>query len=134
MWVGPQIKVVDERGRTITVFGRLSADEATQVINKDGQLVDVPAMEEHWMTMPKPRSRASQQHVDAELAANSIWVARRGTGHRHPVRFDQAETPNPVRVELPGLTLRWEKVTAILDRLSANGINQITLNQLRKLT
>ena len=31
----------------------------------------------------------------------------------------------------PGLTLRWEKLPPILDRLAVSGITQLTVDQLR---
>lgn len=121
------IKVVDEDGRTVTVFERVPSTEATQM-HIGGQTIDIPGMKERWMTVQKPNSRRSQQYIDAELAAQGVHVPKQGPPHK--VRFDR--DANPIKVELPGLTLRWEKVTAVLDRLAENGITEITLDQLRR--
>jgi hypothetical protein len=129
VWMGQEIKVVDAEGRTVCVFDRMAASEATQ-IEIGGKVVEQPAMEERWMATHKPYSRKSQGYIDAEAAAHGIWMERRKLQTTHPVRFDSDS--NPLRLELPGLTLRWEKVTRALDKLAENGIPEITVEQLRK--
>ncbi|CQD11914.1 hypothetical protein BN1232_02246 [Mycobacterium lentiflavum] len=121
------IKVIDDAGHTVTVFERVPASEATQM-ELGGKVVDIPAVEERWMSVQKPDSRRSQRYIDADLTALGIHVPKQGPPRK--VKFDK--DANPIKVELPGLTLRWEKVTAVLDRLAENGITEITLAQLRK--
>jgi hypothetical protein len=132
VWEGLQIKVLDENGHTVAVFGRLAPYAPPTQHEVDGKVVAIAAMEARWMAMPKPDSKQSRRHIDAQLDAHGIWTPPQyPTSAPHKVvRFDKDS--NPVRVELPGLTLRWEKVTAVLDTLAENGIREITLTQLRK--
>jgi hypothetical protein len=125
--MGPQIKLVDADGRTVCVFDRLPASEATQM-EILGNVVEIAAMEERWMAMQKPHSRKGKGHIDAEVAAHGIWIERRELPH--PVRGDS--NSNPLWLELPGLTLGWKKVTRVLDKLAKNGVPEITVEQLRK--
>lgn len=110
-----QIKIVDDRGHTVCIFGRLPAIEAGRMTVVDKE-IEYPAMPERWMTMPKPFNRRRELRNEAELTEHNIWVNRHPVAR--PVRFN--ESAEPTRLELPGLTLRWHKVTAILDRLAEN--------------
>jgi len=70
------------------------------------------------------------------------WIVSDFQGSRKAMRHTPTERDIPphrlVRLpdgrrvlELPGLTLRWEKVPPILDRLTDHAITRITVPQLR---
>lgn len=112
------IKVVDARGRTVQIFERWPASEATP---------QCPALPERWVALSKPPSRRGQKRIDTELE-------ERGFSMGSPFRSTPLvyESEQPVRLELPGLTLRWHRATHVFDKLADNGILEVSIEQLRR--
>jgi hypothetical protein len=123
-----KIKLIDDRGRTVCVFEWFARLEMTL---PDGS-TDVS--EAHWMAISKPTNRKRERHIMAEIEADTFSIPRRSNSPPHSVQFQENR---PTRLVVPGLILRWEKVTAVLDKLAAQFAEHdtltLTINQLRSL-
>ncbi|GFG78559.1 hypothetical protein MPRG_18350 [Mycobacterium paragordonae] len=112
------IKIVDARGRTIQIFERWPASEATP---------QCPALPERWVALLKPPSRRGQKRIDAELDEHGFSM---GSPFRSTPLIYEGE--QPIRLELPGLTLRWQRATQAFDELTSSGIAEVSIDQLRR--
>ena len=102
-----EIKLVDAVGRTVLSF-------AQRAYCDDGVWTS-----DEWGIAVKPRSRKALAHE----------------------RRQQTQTPDDYLkylpdegryvLTLPGLTLRWERVTPVLDKLIEHGVPTLTIDQLR---
>lgn len=80
-----------------------------------------PVGEPRWIGEPKHhKSQKYRRYIEAQLQANPDFseITPPGSPVPQPVEYDGRG--RPVRVVLPGLTLRWEKVTKILETLASN--------------
>lgn len=110
-----KIKLVDERGRTVCVFGWYK--------HMQGPLPPWATGEECWIPENKPQSdHQRRQILDAAVEYDPTHKTPSRMKHRPDGGFD---------LLLPGLTLRWEKVGPVLDRLAEHNIERLTIAQLR---
>jgi hypothetical protein len=108
-----RIKLVDGDGRTVRVFAKF-VDTGTG--HTDG-----------WREEPKPTSPKRLNHPDPAPSRNPADVARSwGISHRGGRRYLRA----------PGLTLRWENVIPVFDRIGEQIADEatfpLTVEQLRR--
>jgi hypothetical protein len=101
-----KIKLVDHREQTVLTFVRR------------GYLVDGQWNWDDWEVEVKPRSHKMLTH-------------NRSQPTQTPARYLKQLPDGRLVLEVPGLTLRWENVTPILDRLAENDIPTLTVDQLR---
>jgi hypothetical protein len=100
-----QIKLLDSGGRTVLSFmKRAYCEEGVWTADE-------------WGIAVKPRSQKMLMH-------------NRPQSTETPDRYLKQRDGRLV-LELPGLTLRWEKVTPVLDKLAEHGVATITIDQLR---
>lgn len=93
-----RFKLVDELGRTVCRFGKSTHFDAGMQ----------PEKTELWGAESKP---LSEKWLEGDNAGPSRDARLAGT----PVRCTD---DGRVYLELPGLTLRWGKVTSVLDRIA----------------
>lgn len=97
MAVKPTVKLTDHRGRTLCAF----------VWTEDTE-------EPRWKIDGKPQGRKGQRRSTARMAEHGVDFPIPHAGDRPDIWRDD----HPVRLEVPGLTLRWDTVTAVLDVLA----------------
>jgi len=83
-------------------------------------------MTEAWTLESRPQSRKGQRHGAESMAQHNFDVPRHA-----PRPFKILDDGRWV-LELRGLTLRWERVTAVLDKLAAADIDTLTVDALRQ--
>jgi hypothetical protein len=102
-----EIKLVDHRGRTVLSFVKRAYCDGGVWTSDD------------WDVTVKPRSRKMLMHSRTQPTQ---------TGDRYLKKLPDGR----LELELPGLTLRWEKVTPVLDKLVEHGVTTpLTIDQLR---
>ena len=104
--------MVDDRGRTLCAFKLLQFSEDDLKLFLDGP----PSETSWWTVVSKPPSAKSMEAARAESAA-----AGRGgyVVNRHARIAPVTRQPGDVdRLDIPGLSLRWDKVTTVLDGLA----------------
>lgn len=128
------ITIVDHRGRTVCQFNKRVL-AATDEIWIDGKRypAEPAGTDPCWFVdSSKPPSRASDKRGQAALARDGADVMH----HGGKSRLRSVEDSGRRVLELPGLTLRWEKVTPVLDRLTAQSAEHdtltLTIDQLRE--
>lgn len=130
---GYRIKLTDERVRagrpslnyTVCVFRWDEAHRTTSDVavadDAGGWVESAPEwIEGRWLPEGKPISRRQESQHEVSLAEHGVSVFKYG-----PPRLSDG------RLEIPGLVLRWEKVTSVLDQLAAAGISTCSVEQLR---
>lgn len=128
----PTIKLVNGLGRTVCVFAWDGGGEGRNDIVIPGAFPPAPpqSVPPQWRVTNKPESRKSQRRSDSQLAEQGFDIPPGG------LRPDMWQGGRPVRLEVPGLTLRWEKVVAVLDRLAEQFAGQddltLTVDQFRR--
>ena len=126
------IKLVDEGGRTLCVFTWQppQGDRPEDVIIPGVPREMMPATPGRWMAQQKPPSKKANRHISAEL---NVGVSAPKHPTPVPVVFGNGA---PVRLELPGLTLRWDRLTPILDKLAEHMTGgdtvSLTVSELRR--
>lgn len=100
-----EIKLVDHRGRTVFSFVK-------RAYGDDGGCDD-------WGVVVKPRSRKVLAH------------SRRQPTQTPDRYLKYLPDEDRYVLEVPGLTARWEKVTAVLDKLAEHDVPTISIDQLR---
>jgi hypothetical protein len=122
----PTITVVDGRGRTVETFVKIVRAATNEMWVGDTHFPAQPAgTEPEWHVAGRPWSEKSKRQSEIRWKKNGIDV-----NPRSPKRLHTVDGHRQV-LELPGLTMRWEKVTPILDRLWEHGITRLTIDQLR---
>jgi hypothetical protein len=111
----PKIKLVDENGRTVCVFGWYK--------HMQGPLAPWATGEECWIAENKPQSEKQRRRI---LASDKY-----SPNNTTPSRM-QRSPDGRFYLVLPGLTLRWEKVVRILDRLAEGNSERLTVAELRQ--
>ncbi|OBA81239.1 hypothetical protein A9W99_14480 [Mycobacterium sp. 1164966.3] len=112
----PKIKLLDERGRTVCVFGWYK--------HTQGALAPWATGEECWIPENKPQRDKQRRRM---LQSDNKYRP----GHQTPSPM-QSSPDGRYYLVLPGLTLRWEKVGPILDRLAERNEKRLTIAQLRQ--
>lgn len=83
------------------------------------------------MAQQKPASKNANRHISAELEDDGVSLPKHP--RKVPVVFGNG---GPVRLELPGLTLRWDRLTPILDKLAEHMTDSdtmsLTVSELRR--
>lgn len=102
----PTIKLVDHRGRTVTTF-------ETYWIAREGS-----EAAPEWCLGEKPASFGEACYLDRLDSSSHADRDRRhaGTLPTDPVDYD--DDGQPLRLNAPGLTLRWQTVVAVLDKFA----------------
>ncbi len=104
----PRVKIVPRRGRAY-FFTRMQKFDAGQ-----------PVGEPWWVGEPKnASSNKYERHSGAKFAADPDYIELPPSGSPPPSPVEW-EDGCPVRLVLPGLTLRWERAVKILETLAAN--------------
>jgi hypothetical protein len=101
-----EIRLTNDRGRTVLAFIKRAYGDGTS---------------DSWDVAVKPASTKVLAHPDKPRPVDKDT----------PARYLKQLPDGRRELELRGLTLRWEKVTPILDRLAENDIRAITIDQLR---
>lgn len=131
----PTIKLVDDRGRTVCVFRQTPAHgRAVTPDEARGGVSALPAMAgrggPYWTVVDKPLSRKLKRHIQPQLDTEGhASIPKLGGPKNDPVTY---EAGLPVRLDVPGLSLRWERVVDILDSLAADGKETLTVTQFRR--
>jgi hypothetical protein len=100
------IKLVNHQGRTLLSFlKRTYCDDGVWTCDD-------------WGIAVKPRSQKASMH-DRRQPTDT------------PARYLKQLPDGRKVLELPGLTLRWEKVTPVLDKLAEHDVLTLTVDQLR---
>lgn len=116
----PRIKIVDHSGKTVCIFGRVTSIDAW------GNLKGT----EEWGVEQKPMRQKAERQTQKYLDDHGGF--RVGpSGHERPSPLEYLATEDRYVLQLPGLALRWEKVTPVLDKLAQHGIATRTVEQLR---
>lgn len=89
-----RFKLADDRGRTICRFSKRSYFDADMQHRET----------EPWAAEAKPEKRRTRSAPTTEGRLPPLRVRRTEDGRRY--------------LELPGLTLKWEKVEAVLERMA----------------
>jgi hypothetical protein len=103
-----EIKLVDHRGRTVLTF--------VKRVFRDGE---VCSSDDDWGVAVKPRSQKMLMHSRRQPTQT-------------PARYLKRRPDGRQVLELPALTLRWEKVTPVLDKLAEHNWVRLTVDQLRE--
>lgn len=122
----PMVKIVDHRGRTVATFVKVVRPATNEMWVGDTHIPAQPAgTEPEWHVAGRPWSEKSKRQAEIRRQKNGIDV-----NPPSPKRLRTVDGHRQV-LELPGLTMRWERVTPILDRLWENGIAKLTVDQFR---
>ncbi len=117
------VRLVDDRQRTVCVFKWVEFTvEQWREAFPDGA-----PPEPHWMVAPKPPSQRSLDRAKAEsertgrpmqqfLEDHKPQYARQNR-HNYKAADGKVRRSNEA-LDVPGLSLRWDKVTAVLDKLT----------------
>ncbi|MCV7005666.1 hypothetical protein [Mycobacterium gordonae] len=124
-----RIKLVDDIGKTVCAFVKFVVDEqwGDEWLSEPfpGRIDNSMAA---WRIEGKPLSRRARQRSDAILASGGTDIY----SPRPPVRAIPTDDGYRWVLELPGLTLRWERVMPVLESL-AERTDTLTVTQLRAL-
>jgi hypothetical protein len=101
------IKLENHKGRTELSFVKRAYCDDDGVWTSD-----------EWSVAVKPRSQKVLMHNRLQPTET-------------PARYLKQLPDGRFVLELPGLTLRWEKVTRVLDKLAEHKVPTITIDQLR---
>jgi hypothetical protein len=116
----PTIRIVDHKRKTVCECVRLRLYDAQG--NWNG--------EEKWGVEHKPERRKAKQRLFEYLPKRDhVRVEHSVHDRPNPLKYLPAEDRHVL--ELPGLTLRWEKVTPVLDKLADHNVTTLTVDELR---
>jgi hypothetical protein len=124
-----EVKLVDHQGRPLCVLEWDVGGEFRDDVRVLGEESTEPAarmIHPHWRVRPKPQSRKSKQHSDSQLREHNISMTPAGHSPKLPARYLDGHI---AYLDLPGLTVRWEKVEAVLETVAEDfpGHRAITL-------
>lgn len=131
----PTIKLVDERGRKVCAFRQTPAHgHAVTPDEARGGVSYTPAMAgrggPYWTVVDNPLSRKLKRHIQPQLDVEGhALIPRLGGPRNDPVTY---EAGLPVLLDVPGLSLRWEKVVDVLNSLAAEDDMVITVKEFRR--
>lgn len=128
-----EVKLVDDRGRTLCVLAWDAGGEITDNVVIPGKEPSPPAfIEPQWRVRWKPQSAKSRRHSEGQLAEDNISMIPGHAITKLPTVLHEGRR----YLAVPGLYVRWEKVTAALDALAANTSGQesltLTVDQFRR--
>lgn len=127
----PVVTIVDSRGRTVCRLRKYAAPAMVESeVRVMGERIHSPAPpaegQPTWQVLSKPQSRKSRRQADLALAQDNVDIA---IVHAPPTSWRTVDGRRALT--LPGLTIRWERLTQILDTLAEHDIERITIEQLR---